>query len=125
MKTRCIILSGILLLATVMTGYAQVTSTDSASLAPLNAINNVLQGNASRNISLGAYAQIDYNQPIAPDVYSIGKMDVHRFVMFMGYQFNDKTQFVTEIEFEHVSEVYVEQAFINYSFDPRLNFRAG
>ncbi|MDH5603260.1 MAG: hypothetical protein OEY51_04960 [Cyclobacteriaceae bacterium] len=125
MKIRQIILSGIVILASVVTGNAQVTSTDSVSLAPLNAINNVLQGYASRNISLGAYAQIDYNQPLAANEYSIGKMDVHRFVMFMGYQFNDKTQFVTEVEFEHVSEVYVEQAFLNYSFDPRLNFRAG
>ena len=104
---------------------AQVTQTDSSTLAPLNAINNVLQGNSSKNISLGVYAQIDYNQPLGGDSRETGMMDIHRLVTFMGYRFNDKTHFVSEIEFEHVTEVYVEQAFLNYSIDQRLNFRAG
>ncbi len=32
---------------------------------------------------------------------------------------------MTEIEIEHVKEVYVEQAFINYSFNPYINIRGG
>jgi len=45
--------------------------------------------------------------------------------MLLGYRFNDKVQFVSEIEFEHVSEVYVEQAFVNYNVADNLNLRAG
>jgi hypothetical protein len=45
--------------------------------------------------------------------------------MLLGYSFNSKTQFISEIEFEHVSEVYIEQAFLQYKFKSFLNLRAG
>ena len=43
----------------------------------------------------------------------------------MGYRFNDKTQFVTEIEMEHVEEIFVEQAFVNYNIANNVNLRGG
>jgi hypothetical protein len=46
-------------------------------------------------------------------------------VLLFGYRFNERTNFVTEIELEHVKEVYVEQAFMNYKILPWLNFRGG
>ena len=46
-------------------------------------------------------------------------------VILVGYNFNDDVQFVTEIEFEHVSEVFVEQAFINYSIGNNVSLRGG
>ena len=46
-------------------------------------------------------------------------------VLLFGYRFNERVQFITEIEFEHVKEVYVEQAFINYNLTDGLNLRAG
>ena len=49
------------------------------------------------------------------------KLDVHRLVTFLGYNFNDKTSFVSEIEFEHVVEVYVEQAFLNHKIKPNMS----
>ncbi len=76
-------------------------------------------------LSIGGYAQIDYNQPLSSDVHQNGNMDIHRLVMMFAYRFNERTQFVTEIEYEHVSEVYVEQAFLNYRINPWLNFRGG
>ncbi len=76
-------------------------------------------------LSIGGYAQIDYNQPLSSDVHQNGKMDIHRLVMLFAYRFNDCTQFVTEVEYEHVKEVYVEQAFLNYRINPWLNFRGG
>jgi hypothetical protein len=45
--------------------------------------------------------------------------------MFFGYRFNNKTQFVTEIEWEHVKEVSIEQAFINHNINNWLNLRGG
>ncbi|MCH8330068.1 MAG: hypothetical protein IH946_01600 [Bacteroidetes bacterium] len=76
-------------------------------------------------LSLGAYAQLDYTQPLSSDKRYNGKMDIHRFVTFMGYKFNEKASFVSEIEIEHVKEVYIEQAFINYALFDQLNFKAG
>ncbi len=45
--------------------------------------------------------------------------------MLFGYNFNSRTQFVTELEFEHVSEVYVEQAFLQYKLNNSVNLRGG
>jgi len=64
-----------------------------------------------RKLTIGGYAQIDYNQPINSETYNNGVLDVHRLVMLFGYKFNSRTQFITEIEYEHVAEVYIEQAF--------------
>ncbi|RXQ96236.1 hypothetical protein EO244_05230 [Ancylomarina salipaludis] len=76
-------------------------------------------------LSIGGYGEVHYNQQVSGQTRYNGNMDVHRMVMFFGYQFNDKTSFVTELEFEHVKEVYVEQAFLNYNVRPNTSLRAG
>ncbi|WOD42530.1 hypothetical protein [Hwangdonia lutea] len=103
--------------------FAQTVSQDTTSTKnqQQNAAQNIINGTASKGITVGGYAQIDYNQPEGKN----GKMDVHRMVMLLGYKFNDKVQFVTEIEYEHVKEVYIEQAFLNYSLNDNLNIRGG
>lgn len=89
----------------------------------LNAAQNMLAGNFSKGVTIGGYAQIDYNQPIYDG--KSGTMDVHRMVMLFGYKFSDDIHFITEIEFEHVSEVYIEQAFLNYRLNDYVNLRGG
>ncbi len=76
-------------------------------------------------LTIGGYAEVHYNQVLDSDVKNNGTLDVHRVVMLFGYQFNERTQFITELEFEHVSEVYVEQAFLQYKINSALNLRAG
>ncbi|MBE0423666.1 MAG: hypothetical protein IBX66_06975, partial [Lutibacter sp.] len=76
----------------------------------------------SEGVSIGGYAQIDYNEP---DGSAPGKLDVHRMVMFLGYKFNDKVSFMSEIEYEHVSELYVEQAYLKYKANENFNVLAG
>ena len=76
----------------------------------------------SEGVSIGGYAQIDYNEP---DGSAPGKLDVHRLVMFLGYKFNEKVSFMSEIEYEHVSEVYVEQAYLKYKANENFNVLAG
>lgn len=76
-------------------------------------------------LSIGGYAQIDYNQPFSSDRRYNGVLDVHRLVMLFGYNFDARTQFITEIEYEHVNELYIEQAFLQYRILPWLNFRGG
>ncbi len=82
----------------------------------LNNLSGIPQG-----VTIGGYAEILYNQPESRN----GELDVQRLVMLFGYKFDEKVQFVTEIEYEHVKEVYVEQAFVNYSLANSLNIRAG
>ena len=76
-------------------------------------------------LTIGGYGQIDYNQILDGNYYNNGGLDVHRLVLMFGYKFNNKTQFITEIEFEHVKEVYVEQAFLQYEILPWLKLRGG
>lgn len=90
-----------------------------------NTAEKILSANSDGKVMIGGYAQIDYNQPVVSDVRSNGTLDVHRLVMLFGYRFNERTNFVTEIEMEHVSEVFVEQAFINYEISSGFNFRGG
>jgi len=120
---RNLLVIGALLLSTNTIG--QVTGTDTTTNEPLNSVSNIIAGNISKGLSLGAYVQIDYNQPFGNTVRKNGSLDVHRLVTFMGFKFNDRTHFVTEIEIEHVKEVFVEQAFLSYRIDEKFNFRAG
>lgn len=92
--------------------------------APQNTA-DILINESNSKVQIGGYAQIDYNQPVQERSYNNGNLDVHRLVLLFGYRFNERTNFVTEIELEHVVEVYVEQAFLNYEILPWLNFRGG
>ena len=76
-------------------------------------------------LTIGGYGEVHYNQTLNPDTRQNGTLDVHRMVMLFGYQFSERTQFVSELEFEHVSEVYVEQAFLQHKVNRSINFRAG
>ncbi|MGJ8732623.1 hypothetical protein [Cellulophaga fucicola] len=100
------------------------TATDSIMLDPqqqLNSAQRILSGNYGSAVTVGAYGEMTYNQPEGKN----GELDVQRLVLLLGYRFNDKTQFFTEIEFEHVEEVFVEQAFVNYSVANNTNLRGG
>lgn len=108
---------------TVAITFAQ-TVPDSTSTNPQNQINaaqRILSGNINNGVTVGGYGEVTYNQPEGAN----GTLDVHRLVMLLGYKFNDKVQFVTEIEFEHVKEVFVEQAFLQYSLNDNVNLRGG
>jgi len=79
----------------------------------------------SNKFLIGGYGQVDYNQALIKNERNSGNLDVHRLVLLFGYHFNDKLQLFTEIELEHVKEVYVEQAFINYKFNRYFQIKAG
>lgn len=111
-----------LLLVTVI-ATAQIGQ-DSINLDPqkqLNAAQSILSGNYGKKVTIGAYGEISYNQPEGDN----GQLDVHRLVLLLGYKFDDKTQFVSEIEVEHVEEIFVEQAFVNYAISDNMSLRGG
>ena len=86
-----------------------------------NSAERILSGNIKSGVTVGGYGEITYNQPETGN----GELDVQRLVLLFGYKFNDKVQFITEIEFEHVKEVFVEQAFLQYSFNDKFSARGG
>ncbi|MCB0450112.1 MAG: hypothetical protein KDC97_08345 [Confluentibacter sp.] len=95
--------------------------TSSNPNSQLNGAQRIMSGNITNGVTIGGYGEINYNQPEGGN----GTLDVQRLVMLFGYKFNDRVQFVTEIEFEHVKEVFVEQAFLQYSLNNNVNLRGG
>jgi hypothetical protein len=94
------------------------------NLSAQNSSEKIIAGNTGLHI--GGYGQIDFNlNERNGTINNNGKLDVHRLVTFFGYNFNEKASFVSEVEFEHVSEVYVEQAFLDYKIKKNLSINAG
>lgn len=78
-----------------------------------------------QNLFIRMYGELSYTQPINTDEFKLGKVDANRFVLLMGYQFDKKTQFVTEWELEHANEIFLEQAFVKHKLAPNLHLKAG
>jgi len=111
MKFNSIIL---ILLATFVCAQDQYNSASTQ-------LNNLLS--TERGLSIGGYGEITYNNLEGKS--DPAEIDVQRLVILFAYKFDDRTSFVTEIEYEHVKEVYVEQAFINYVVADGVNLRGG
>lgn len=76
-------------------------------------------------LKIGGYGQVQYLQAVNKDMKMNGQMDVDKLIMLFGYRFDEKTQLFTEIEFEHVNEVYVEQFLLDYRINRFMNLRTG
>jgi len=96
----------------------------------------LMQQPVVRQTTIGGYGELHYNNLDAVDPSKdVEAIDFHRFVLFFGHQFNDKTRFYSELEIEHAyiadsggdtpGEVEVEQAFIEFDLRPGLYARAG
>ncbi len=118
-----IMISAILLIINLRIVNADSPDSTSSASEYFNTAELMLLRDGKLNI--GAYGEVHYNQPIAKSQKETGILDVHRVVMFLGYNFSRKTQFVSEIEFEHVNEIWVEQAFLQQRISQAVNFRAG
>jgi len=95
-----------------------------------------LQATEPRKTTIGGYGELHYNKLSAQDpAHDVEMIDFHRFVLFFGHEFNDKTRFYSEVELEHAlvadsggetpGEVELEQAFIEFDLRPGLHSRAG
>ncbi len=103
----------------VLTGQVQ----DSVITPYLNTAETLLKSNSK--LGIGGYGEVHYNQPLSKDQKELGTLDVHRMVMFLGYNFSGKTQFVSETEVEYAREIWIEQAFLQHKINSYINFRAG
>jgi len=76
---------------------------------------------AAAQISFGGYGEVSYrNLENSTDTF-----DVHRVVLYTGYEFDETYSFNSEIEFEHGDEIHVEFAQIDGNFSDAFNTRAG
>ncbi len=95
-----------------------------------------VQQPAARKTTIGGYGELHYNNLNAVDPSKdVEAIDFHRFVLFFGHQFNDKTRFYSELEVEHAfvadsggdtpGEVEVEQALSEFDLQPGLHSKVG
>lgn len=75
-----------------------------------------------KKIDLGGYGEMHFSQP---DGSGSGKIDLHRFVIFIGSDLGPKTRLFSEIEFEHSEKIEMEQAYLEYSLGSGLDMRVG
>jgi hypothetical protein len=97
----------------------------------------ILNGTAFGNsqAQIGGYGELHYNKPTRgfANSSSAGRLDFHRFVIYVGYHFNPRISFNSEIEIEHTlvrnnedsGELSIEQAFLNFQFHKSIGFQAG
>ena len=76
--------------------------------------------------SLGGYGELHYEGG------DKDQLDFHRFVLFVGHEFDERTRLFTEFELEHAlagegkgGEVELEQAWVEFDLDESSNARAG
>ncbi|ABO24986.1 porin [Shewanella loihica] len=83
--------------------------------------------------TIGGYGELHYNN-ITDNKSGKDKkeFDFHRFVLFFGHEFTEKTRFFSELEVEHSisgegqnGEVELEQAYIEHDFNDMLTAKAG
>jgi len=91
----------------------------------INTADKLLQSSNGNKLSIGGYGEINFYQTIKDNTLNNAELDVQRFVLMLAYKFTDRTQIITEIEYEHVKEVFIEQAFVQHRFNDYLNLRAG
>jgi hypothetical protein len=88
---------------------------------------------AQDKISLGGYGEIHYNNYDAKVTASdTDKLDFHRFVSFVNYEYSDKLRLFSEFELEHSiagdgqpGEIELEQAYIEYDITDNTTLRGG
>ncbi|ABV38493.1 phosphate-selective porin O and P [Shewanella sediminis HAW-EB3] len=83
--------------------------------------------------TIGGYGELHYNNITDNKSGSDKKsIDFHRFVLFFGHEFSEKTRFFSEVELEHSlsgdgkpGEVELEQAYIEHDFSEMFTGKAG
>jgi hypothetical protein len=88
-----------------------------------------------RGLSIGGYGEANFKDVVKNGNGTSDEFDFVRLVAYLGYKFNDKIVFNSEIEFEHATtsstvssgggSVSVEFANLDYLWHPALNARGG
>lgn len=111
---------------------AKIDETVSMVEATADAVDQKKTVRASKT-HIGGYGELHYNN--LEDTSSgtdKNEIDFHRFVLFFGHEFNEKTRFFSELELEHSiagdgkkGEIELEQAYIEHDMTTRLSGKAG
>ncbi|WP_018415411.1 porin [Teredinibacter turnerae] len=87
--------------------------------------------NSRSRVTLGGYGELHYTN-LSSDDEDVRELDMHRVVLFVGYEFADNARLVTEWEVEHAissagsrGAVEMEQAYVELDVQDNLHWRTG
>jgi len=121
---------------------AKATATEEKVEATGEILEQQVASNSSGNgfgigskTKIGGYGELHYNNLETGAGEDIKEIDLHRFVLFFGHEFNDRIRFVSEFEIEHGGveadgspldgEVEVEQAYVEFDINDELSAKGG
>lgn len=86
---------------------------------------------SASKVHIGGYGEMHYNNLSNGDT-DTRTLDLHRMVLFVGYDFSDKVRFVSEFEVEHVlvssgsrGAVEIEQAYVEIDLNKNTHVKTG
>ena len=93
----------------------------------------------AKQVHIGGYGELHYNNWEFPDGTKFRELDFHRFVLFFGYDFTDRIRFHSELEIEHAflednndgsgetapGAVELEQAYIEFDLTENMETKGG
>jgi hypothetical protein len=111
---------------------AKIEETVSMVEATADAVDEKQTASVSKT-HIGGYGELHYNNlEDKSSGLEKNEIDFHRFVLFVGHEFNDTTRFFSEIELEHgiagegqKGEIELEQAYVEHDLSARLSGKAG
>ncbi len=134
MKIRTLPLAAALGLGLMTIAQAETTEEKLQRLeAELNTLADAVDNNSGNSSAIsrtkiGGYGELHYNNIDGKDAV----IDLHRFVLFVNHDFNEKMRFFSEFEIEHAlsgdgqsGEVEVEQAYVEMDINNKHSAKAG
>ena len=101
----------------------------------LNALADAVESqpaSQAKQVHIGGYGELHYNNWEYPDGTKFKELDFHRFVLFFGYDFTESIRFHSELELEHSiagdgqnGEIELEQAYIEFDLTENMETKAG
>jgi len=83
------------------------------------------------NTTIGGYGELHYNNLDNANGDDKTEIDLHRFILFLGHEFNEDIRFWSELEVEHTKvddgggEVAIEQAYVEFDLNEQMMARGG
>jgi len=83
-----------------------------------------------RGVSLGGYGEFLYEnfasqREDGTPATASDQFDALRAIIYVGYKFNDRILFNSEIEVEHADEIFLEFAYVDYLITDQIGARGG
>ncbi|MEQ8329869.1 MAG: hypothetical protein RH859_05320 [Longimicrobiales bacterium] len=84
----------------------------------------------NQGVSIGGYGEFLYEnfagtRENGATAATSDRFDALRAILYVGYKFNDRLLFNSEIEVEHADEIFLEFAYIDYLLNENVGIRGG